>query len=56
VAELVTALQIPPLGKYGVKREHAAELSEKAAQASSMKPNPISLTREELVQILGQAL
>ena len=56
VAELVTALQIPPLGKYGVKREHAAELSEKAAQASSMKANPISLTREELVEILEQAL
>jgi alcohol dehydrogenase class IV len=56
VAELVTALQIPPLGKYGVKREHAAELSQKAAQASSMKANPISLTREELVEILEQAL
>ena len=36
--------------------EHIAELTEKAAQASSMKANPISLTRDDLFGILIQAL
>ena len=56
VRKLVQDLQIPPLGHYGIQREHVAELVEKAAQASSMKANPIALTAEELADILQRAI
>jgi alcohol dehydrogenase class IV len=53
---LVAELHIPGLRTYGVSREHTAELASKAAQASSMKANPIPLTREELALTLERAL
>jgi alcohol dehydrogenase class IV len=56
VRELVADLNIPSLGHYGLKREHTAELVEKAYQASSMKANPIMLTPDELAGILEAAL
>jgi alcohol dehydrogenase class IV len=56
VRELVAKLRIPGLGQYGLKREHTAELVGKAAQASSMKANPIALTTDELAGILERAL
>jgi len=56
VRQLVADLQIPRLGTYGIKSEYVAELVKKAAQASSMKANPIALTPEELAETLRQAL
>ena len=56
VRKLVADLQIPRLGSYGICREHVADLVAKAAQASSMKANPIALTPEELAATLRQAL
>ena len=56
VRNLVADLKIPSLGQYGLKREHTAELVEKASQASSMKANPIALTRDELAGILERSL
>jgi alcohol dehydrogenase class IV len=56
VGKLVADLQIPPLGKYGVREEHVADLVAKGAAASSMKANPIALTAEELAATLRQAL
>ena len=56
VRKLVANLKIPGLGHYGLKREHTAELVEKASQASSMKANPIALTPAELAGILERAL
>ena len=56
VAELVRDLKIPGLGAYGVSREHAGDLVAKAAQASSMKANPVQLTPEELAAVLEAAL
>jgi alcohol dehydrogenase class IV len=56
VRRLVSDLQIPRLGAYGIKSEHVAELVTKAAQASSMKANPIALTPEELADTLQRAL
>ena len=56
VAELCGRLEIPPLLSYGVKRSDLDVLVGKAAQASSMKANPISLTPEELRSILEAAL
>jgi alcohol dehydrogenase class IV len=56
VRKLVANLGIPGLGHYGLNREHTAELVGKAAQASSMKANPITLTTDELTGILERAL
>ena len=56
VRELVGDLQIKPLGAYGIRDEHVADLVAKAANASSMKANPIALTADELAGALRQAL
>jgi alcohol dehydrogenase class IV len=56
VAELVQELQIPGLIEYGITRQHTGELVARAAQASSMKANPIQLTAEELDTVLEAAL
>jgi alcohol dehydrogenase class IV len=56
VRQLVGDLKIPRLGTYGIKSEHVAELVEKSTHASSMKANPIALSREELADTLRQAL
>jgi alcohol dehydrogenase class IV len=44
------------LSAYGIREEHVAEIVAKAANASSMKPNPIALTPGELAQTLRLAL
>jgi alcohol dehydrogenase class IV len=56
VRELIEDLRIPRLRTYGMKAEDAVELVEQAAKASSMKANPIVLSREELAGILDEAL
>jgi alcohol dehydrogenase class IV len=56
VRALVFDLKVPPLGSFGIQREHLADLITKAAKSSSMKANPIVLTPEELNEILEQAL
>lgn len=48
-------LQIPPLRVYGVRDQDIPVLVEKATHASSMKGNPITLTGEELREILTRA-
>jgi alcohol dehydrogenase class IV len=56
VTELVQELSIPKLGSYGIRQEHIPELVKKAANASSMKANPVLLREEELVEIVERAL
>lgn len=56
VTELCRALNIPGLSTYGLTPAHFAEQIEKAAASSSMKGNPIQLTREEMAEILYRAL
>jgi alcohol dehydrogenase class IV len=56
VRQLVADLQIPRLGTYGVNSSHISELVEKARNSSSMKPNPIALTSDELAGILINAI
>ena len=56
IRQLVADLRIPGLGAYGITRSHSADLVAKAANASSMKANPIPLTAEELASVLEQAL
>lgn len=53
--ETCRALRIPPLRIYGMERGQFQEIVQKAAQASSMKPNPIVLTEAELLEILDRA-
>jgi alcohol dehydrogenase class IV len=55
-AEICRKLEIPPLRAYGVGEADVPDLVEKAAQASSMKGNPIVLTPEELRQIVEGAI
>jgi alcohol dehydrogenase class IV len=56
VGKLVADLRIPRLGHYGIRAEHTQGLVQKAAQASSMKANPIVLAAEELCAILNKAM
>jgi len=56
VRELTRELQIPKLSAYGINETHVPELIAKAAQASSMKANPVSLRPEELTEILQASL
>lgn len=54
--QLVRDLRIPGLASYGLTEAHFPDLIEKAAHASSMKANPIALTREEMAAMLREAL
>lgn len=56
VRELVAALQIPPLSRYGLTRRDVPALVTDATNASSMKANPIALTADELTAALTAAL
>jgi len=56
VQKLVADLPIPNLGIYGIREEHVADIVAKAANASSMKANPIALTPHELARTLRMAL
>jgi len=56
VHELVRALEIPPLSRYGMKRKDIPSAVEKTLRASSTRGNPVALTGEELADILEQAL
>jgi alcohol dehydrogenase class IV len=56
VADLCQRLEIPPLRTYGVEPRHVPDLVEAARRTSSMKGNPVSLTSEELSQIVAEAI
>jgi alcohol dehydrogenase class IV len=54
--EKITArLKIRRLSEMGVRTSDFDEISDKAAQASSMQANPIVLTKAELIKILEKA-
>jgi alcohol dehydrogenase class IV len=56
VSQLCRQLQIPPLAACGIQDQDVPVLVEAASQASSMKGNPITLTPEELREVLSRAL
>jgi len=56
VSQLCRQLQIPPLAACGIQDQDVPVLVEAASQASSMKGNPITLTPEELREVLTRAL
>jgi alcohol dehydrogenase class IV len=55
VGQLCRALEIPPLRKYGLRREDFPAIIEKATASSSMKGNPVQLTHDEMQEILASA-
>jgi alcohol dehydrogenase class IV len=56
VRSVCAELRISSLRAYGVSEAHVAELAAKAANASSIKANPVALESEELQQMLRSAL
>ena len=56
VRELCRDLQIRGLRTYGITEAHVDELCDKAAVSSSMKANPVTLTKEELREVVVKAL
>jgi alcohol dehydrogenase class IV len=55
VEKLCAELNTPKLRNYGVEEQHFELLSERAAASSSMKANPVQLTRAQLLEILQRA-
>lgn len=56
VQELCNTLQVPSLSNYGMTQDDIPTLVEKAAKSSSMKGNPVTLTLDELQEILTRAM
>lgn len=56
IETLCESLDVPPLGRYGMTEKDFDAVIDKAKAASSMKGNPIELTREELGSILTASL
>jgi len=56
IQETSELLQIPGLAAHGVQREHFSAITEKSGKSSSMKGNPITLTIEEMEEMLSMAL
>lgn len=56
VRQLCQELQIPRLGSFGMSEAAAGEVVEKAARASSMKANPVTLSNEELREVYLNSL
>ncbi len=54
--ELTQELSIPGLATYGMQEKDIPVVIEKARKSSSMKGNPITLTDEEMREILYEAL
>jgi alcohol dehydrogenase class IV len=53
---VVRDLQIPTLGAHGVTHADVDAIADKASRASSMKANPVTLSIEELREILLAAI
>jgi alcohol dehydrogenase class IV len=56
VQNLCMELNVPSLATFGITEENFSMIVEKSRNASSMKGNPISLTDEELTEILKKAV
>ena len=53
---LVSALEIPPLSRWGLTADKVPALVAKSRAASSMRGNPVRLTDAELTAVIEQAL
>jgi alcohol dehydrogenase class IV len=54
--DLCRRVEIPSLAAYGIRGEDIPNVAQKASQASSMKANPITLSNEELTEILTASM
>lgn len=54
--DLTARMHIHGLSTYGIRESHLEDIATKAAQASSMKGNPVTLPHETLVAILRAGL
>jgi alcohol dehydrogenase class IV len=56
IVDLCAALRVPSLGSHGIGAKDVPIIVQNAAGASSMKPNPVVLTTEELAEIMHAAI
>jgi alcohol dehydrogenase class IV len=56
VLQLLQTIKIPRLEAYGINSQSIPEIVDKSAKASSMKANPIVLTREEMSEMISRAM
>jgi alcohol dehydrogenase class IV len=56
LGDLTQRLNIPRLSTYGIQESDLPDIAAKAAQASSMKGNPVKLSKKVLIGILKEAL
>jgi alcohol dehydrogenase class IV len=56
ISQLCRDLEVPPLRAYGIGKENVDELCNKASVSSSMKANPVVLTKAELTELLTRSL
>ncbi len=52
VQELCAALKVPPLAEFALKEQDFPTVVAKSRKSSSMKGNPVTLTDDELMEIL----
>jgi len=52
VQGLCAALNVPPLAEFGLKEQDFPAVAAKSRKSSSMKGNPVTLTDDELMEIL----
>jgi alcohol dehydrogenase class IV len=55
VRDICQVLEVPPLSEFGLKESDFQKLVAKAQKSSSMKGNPVSLTDDELMEILKKS-
>ena len=55
VQDLCAALKVPPLAEFGLKEQDFPTVVAKSRKSSSMKGNPITLTDDELMEILKKS-
>jgi alcohol dehydrogenase class IV len=56
IRETTIVLGVPRLATFGLRPQDADDIASQAAQSSSMKGNPVSLSHADLVAILHQAI
>ena len=56
VRDLCAALEIRPLRAWNLQRPDVPSIVERAIESSSMKANPVALTRDELGEVLDAAM
>ena len=55
IGELCKTLGVPALSNYGITKNQFAELVDRSKEASSMKGNPVTLSDEDLTEVLSKA-